>query len=180
MTCIVGFKTRDKVYIGGDTLGSGGQSGTVRKDGKVFRNKDMIFGFTSSYRMGQLLRYVFTPPAHPEGEDDMTYLVKRFVPEVIDCFSKGQFLTKSSDAISGGTFLFGYRGELYKIYSDMQVAISTLPYEACGCGEEYAKGAMGVLVNSIHLDPEEIITKALEITTVHSTGVGGSFEIISI
>ena len=52
MTCIVGLKKDYKIYIGGDTLGSNLYSKTVRMDDKVFIKDDMIFGFTSSYRMG--------------------------------------------------------------------------------------------------------------------------------
>ena len=46
MTCIVGYI--DKVaYIGGDSAASGGDSVNIRKDPKVFRNGDFIFGCTS-------------------------------------------------------------------------------------------------------------------------------------
>ena len=57
MTCIVGLVHEGVVYIGGDSAGVGGMSLTVRADEKVFQNGEFLMGFTTSFRMGQLLRY---------------------------------------------------------------------------------------------------------------------------
>jgi len=62
MTCIVGLVENGKVYIGGDSAGVAGLDITTRKDEKVFQKENMIFGFTSSFRMGQILRYSFKNP----------------------------------------------------------------------------------------------------------------------
>ena len=68
MTCIVGLEHKGKVYIGGDSAGVAGYSLSVRADQKVFINGNFIFGFTSSFRMGQILRFGFNPPRrHPEA-----------------------------------------------------------------------------------------------------------------
>jgi len=57
MTCIVGLidKESKKIYMGGDSAGVANYSLSVRKDPKVFKRYGFIFGFTSSFRMGQLL-----------------------------------------------------------------------------------------------------------------------------
>jgi ATP-dependent protease HslVU (ClpYQ) peptidase subunit len=180
MTCIVGMRTRDgRVFIGGDTLGVGGYSKTLRMDGKVFAKGDMIFGFTTSYRMGQIIRYTFSPPSRPEGVDDMTYLVATFIPSLMTAFRNGQFLTKTNEVAEGGTFLLGYKNELYKIDSDFQVGIAEVGYDACGCGEAYAKGAMHVLWSATE-SPDRVLTKALEAAMAHSAGVGGRVEIVEL
>jgi ATP-dependent protease HslVU (ClpYQ) peptidase subunit len=64
MTCIVGMVENGKVYIGGDSAGVSGFDYHIREDQKVFQNGDMIFGFTSSFRMGQLLQYSLKIPDH--------------------------------------------------------------------------------------------------------------------
>lgn len=180
MTCIVGMKDNGKVYIGGDSLGVGGYSKTLRSDAKVFQNGDMIFGYTSSFRMGQILRYSFTPPERSVTvTDDMQYLVNNFIPSLITAYKSGQYLTKKDDAAVGGTFLLGYRGNLYQVESDFQVGIPTLGYDACGCGGDIALGCM-YAVKDLPLTPEEKITKCLEAASAHSAGVGGKFEIVSI
>lgn len=179
MTCIVGLKEAGKVYIGGDTLGVGGYSKVLRNDGKVFKKNNMIFGFTSSYRMGQILRYTFAPPPRHEELDDMTYLVAHFIPALIESYKSGGYLMKQNEAAKGGTFLLGYRAELYNIQDDFQVGIASLGYDACGCGEDLAKGAMYV-AKELNITSSEKVTKALEAASTHSAGVGGRFEIIEL
>ena len=71
ITCIVGFSHLGKVYIGGDSAGLSGWGLTVRKDPKVFANGPCIMGFTSSFRMGDLLRYsLVVPERHPDEDID--------------------------------------------------------------------------------------------------------------
>ena len=43
MTCIVGYRDDNNVYIAGDSAGVAGYSLQIRADEKVFRNKDFIF-----------------------------------------------------------------------------------------------------------------------------------------
>ncbi|XVV11230.1 hypothetical protein ACQP2X_41330 [Actinoplanes sp. CA-131856] len=60
MTCIVGITDGTTVTIGGDSAGSDGWHVAVRSDSKVFQVGPYLMGFTTSYRMGQLLRYSLT------------------------------------------------------------------------------------------------------------------------
>jgi hypothetical protein len=55
MTCIVGLRQGGKVFIGGDSAGISGWDVTVRADPKVFLSGPYAMGFTSSFRLGQLL-----------------------------------------------------------------------------------------------------------------------------
>ena len=66
MTCIVGLEHDGYVYIGGDSGAGGGYdySSATRTDEKVFRNANFIAVFTTSFRMGQLIRYAFRAPEH--------------------------------------------------------------------------------------------------------------------
>lgn len=84
MTCIVGIAHEGKVYLGGDSAGVAGLDITKRKDVKVFQNDEFVMGFTSSFRMGQILHYSFTPPkvAVEDADDLMAYMVRKFVPAV--------------------------------------------------------------------------------------------------
>lgn len=77
MTAIVGFAQKGKVWIGGDSAGVGGWQITVRKDPKVFRVGDCLIGYTSSFRMGHLLRFKFRPPEQRPSADDFEYLCGR-------------------------------------------------------------------------------------------------------
>ncbi len=84
MTCIVGLVNKGRTYLGGDSAGVSGLDITVRKDKKVFSNGEFVMGFTSSFRMGQVLQYDFVPPEVDDDDDEdlMRYMVKKFIPEV--------------------------------------------------------------------------------------------------
>lgn len=179
MTCIVGLVHGDRVYIGGDSAGVAGYSLTVRSDPKVFVNKGFAMGFTSSFRMGQLLRFKFTPPPVPEGKDPYAYMVDDFVEEVRKCLRAGGYLKKENDREEGGTFLVGWRGALYEIDSDMQVGISGEPFAAVGCGYDLAKGALAAILTTRKGSmPVVAIKHALEIAEAHSAGVRGPFTVV--
>ncbi len=68
MTCIVGVVKDGVVYIGGDSAGVSGLRLIKRKDSKVFKRKGFIIGYTSSFRMGQLLRFKLDPPILQQKE----------------------------------------------------------------------------------------------------------------
>lgn len=52
MTCIVAVTNGVDVCMGGDSAGAIGNDVTVRIDPKIFKNKDLLFGCTGSFRMG--------------------------------------------------------------------------------------------------------------------------------
>ena len=184
MTCIVALKEKDKVYIAGDSLGTDPSSlqKTVRLDEKVFIKNDMIFGFTSSFRMGQIIRYAFDIPERMENIDDMQYLVGHFIPALIECFEHHGFLKKPEESeFMGGQFLLGYRGKIYDIQDDFQIGIPTLNYEAIGCGDDTAKGSMYTSEKmDKKLTPKQRLTLALEAASEHSAGVAAPYVIMSI
>jgi hypothetical protein len=116
MTCIVGLTDNGKIYIGGDSAGVAGLSITIRADEKVFTNGPFIMGFTSSFRMGQILRYKFKCPVQNTDQTDMEYMVTTFIDSVRECFSKnGYGKISERETNIGGTFLVGYNGTLYNI-----------------------------------------------------------------
>ncbi len=181
MTCIVGVKDRGKVYIGGDSLGSNSWlQKTVRSDQKVFVKDEFAFGFTSSFRMGQILQYSFSIPTHSaDVTDDMEYMVNVFIPALMKAFEEhGYGKHGNTHDKTGGVFLVGYRGELYKIENDFQVGKSTNSYYACGCGEDLALGALFVMNKA--LSPRTKIQQAIRAAAHHSGGVAEPIHIVHV
>lgn len=182
MTCIIGYTENGTTWIGGDSLGSNGYSGILRKDKKVFKLKDSdnaIIGYTSSFRMGQLLTYARgLIDKRDEPNIDHEYLVTKFIPNVIALFEKGGYLRQNSGEKEGGTFLFAYKDKLYAIESDFQVGESFDTYNACGCGVNFA---LGSLKTTEHMDltPVEKIHIALQAASKFSVGVAPPFYIIN-
>jgi hypothetical protein len=82
VTCIAGIVENGTVYIGGDSAGVAGWSLAVRADAKVWATEEFAFGFTSSFRMGQLLRYKLNPPARLVGQSVDEYMVGPWIDAV--------------------------------------------------------------------------------------------------
>lgn len=182
MTIIVGYVDRDlkKMYMFGDSQGTNTWfQSKERSDDKIFRKGDMLFGFTSSYRMGQLLKYKLDIPMHPEGMSDLHYIHTLFLDSIISCFENNGYQHKSNEVKTGGTFLFGYHGEIFKVQNDYQIERTPEPYNTCGCGEDLAMGALNIIINYIKnkspykYTPLEIGTAAIETAIKYSAGCGG-------
>lgn len=173
MTVIVGLCEEGKVYIGGDSAGVAGYAITIRADQKVFRNGDFIMGFTDSYRMGQLLRYAFTPPPRRSDNDVFAFMVNDFVGAVRKCLKDGGFAKVENNVEAGGCFIVGYEGRLFSVESSFQVGESACGYYAVGCGDEYALGSLYTSVG----DPRKRVKTALGAAQEFSAGVREPFHI---
>jgi len=177
MTAIAGFIHDGKVWIGGDSAGVSGFDLTRRSDPKVFRNGEFLFGFTSSFRMGQLLRFSLTAPVQTENQDVFEFMCTTFVNAVRDCLKNGGFAKKHNEEETGGTFLVGYRGRLFLIDSDYQVGEPMDGYATCGCGDQACNGA---LYATSGMAPKKRMNLVLQAAERHSAGVRGPFTIESI
>jgi hypothetical protein len=178
VTCIVGVIGDDGcVHVGGDSAGVSGWDLTIRSDRKVFAKDGFVFGFTSSFRMGQVLRHSFTPPKrHPDTPLDQ-YMVTEFIDAVRACLKAAGFAKVNNQVESGGTFIVGHAGRLFCVEDDFQVAEAAGRYMACGCGAAVAHGA---LFASAAANPVDRIFTALRAAEAHSAGVRGPFVTESV
>jgi 20S proteasome alpha/beta subunit len=180
MTCVVGIRDGNHVYLGADSCGSDEFIKQTRLDPKVFLRDPFVIGFTDSFRMGQVLRYKFNPPEQPASMDDYEYMVTMFIDSVRQCFRNAGFASKENDVENGGTFLVGYKGQLYVIDEDYQVGIVAENYAAIGCGEAFAQGALFALAASTkRTSTKDRIRIALEAAAQFAVGVGGPFNYVS-
>lgn len=183
MTCIVGLVHKGTVYMGGDSAATGGTDIKVRLDPKVFIVKEkFIIGFTSSFRMGQLLRFSLKPVLHLNGLSDYAYMCTGFIDSVRKCFKDGGYMGKDksdSEREEGGGFLVGYRGVLYEIEQDFQVGINKEPYCSVGCGEDYAHGSLFTTAK-LGMSPRKRIITALETATHFSAAVRPPFILLEL
>jgi len=143
MTCIVGYidKQNKSVTIGADSAAVSDADITIRKDVKVFKNKDFVIGCTSSFRMIQLLRFSFKPPEITK--DLYEYMCTDFIDEVRECFRRGGYLQKDEKGDEkGGSFLVAYKDRILSIEDDFQVGESVDQFAAIGCGAQYALGTL--------------------------------------
>jgi len=180
MTAIVGIANKGVVYIGGDSAGVDPSNLAInmRKDEKVFVRDKFVFGFTSSFRMGQVLSYSFKPPYHRKSLSIEQYMNTIFIDKVRECFGECGVLKVVSDVESfDGAFLVGYCGRLFKIGCDFQVEESIDDFNACGCGEDVCIGALWA---TQCLEPEERVNIALSAAARYNAGVREPFTIKSV
>ena len=185
MTCIVGLVDDDKVWIGGDSAAvSNGNISQVAHP-KVFlldvAEDRFLVGYTTSFRMGQILQY-WLPKSkalhRPKEMADMEFMVTVFAEELRDHFNRFGFGTIKDNKESGGCFLIGYRGHLYRIESDYQVNENAIGYDAVGSGENFALGAMWA-TSSSH-SAENRIKIALDAAARFSGSVVAPFTILNL
>lgn len=174
MTCVVGLVDKGTVWMGGDSSATSGWQMVVRSDPKVFRNGPYVMGFTTSYRMGQLLQWSLVVGPPPEG-DVFKFMATTFVDAIRGCLAKGGFAKKENGQEEGGLFLVGIAGRLFRIDSDYQVGESAHGYDAVGCG---AETALGALYGSRRRSPEARVGMALSAAEYHSAGVRGPFTVL--
>lgn len=175
MTCIAAVAEGKRVWIGADSAGVADYRITTRADEKVFINGPLLMGFTSSFRMGQLLRYSLVAPKHEAGVSDERYLATAFMDAVRACLRTGGWSTKTNEQEHGGEFIVGYKGRLHVIYSDFQVSTPVLPMAAVGCGAELA---LGSLWTSRGKKPKERVLAALDAAERFSAAVRRPFRVL--
>ena len=172
MTCIAAVAHEGNVWIGADSAGVAGLSLMIRRDPKIYRVGDFLFGFTSSFRMGQLLGYKFTPPQHHGEWDVERYMTTAFIDALRDTLKSGGYARTNNGAEEAGTFLVGYRGRIFRVESDYQVGESVEPFDAVGCGAEIALGALHATRDK---PPADRVGAALEAAEAFSAGVRRPF-----
>ena len=212
MTCIVGFldKKNGRTYIGADSCGSNASVKRTRVDKKLFKLKDdldALLGFTSSFRMGQLLMfaegltqyedYIDKDSENEECSEecdckteletqmikienmDLEQMVTTFVPNVANVLLDGGFATQNGEGLEGGVFMFAHKDKLYRIDCDFQVEETEESYNACGSGEPYALGALNAIADNEDIDIVEKIHIALQAAAKFNPHVEGPFYIMN-
>lgn len=177
MTAIAALIDKGKVYIGGDSAGVAGFSLETRKDEKVFVNHGMIIGFTTSFRMGNILQWSFTPPKKSANMSDEKYMNTTFINAVREAFRKCGYLNNVNGREDGGCFVVGYNKSIYVVESDFQIAVPLNPFTAVGCGRDIC---LGSLYTSEGAEPKVRITMALKAAQMFSAGVREPFVIKNI
>ncbi|MEW2574613.1 hypothetical protein [Streptomyces syringium] len=176
MTVIVGLVHNGRVHLGGDSAGVAGLRLTVRRDPKLFRNGPYVMGFTTSFRMGQLLHHAFKAPK-PRGDLDR-FMATVFVDKLRKCLKDGGWARKDSEQEQAGTFLVGVHSRLFAVYGDYQIAEPADGYAAVGCGDEFALGALHATAD-LYLKPRERLGLALAAAGHHSAGVSAPFSYVT-
>lgn len=181
MTCIVGLVSDNgTVIIGADSGASEGDGLVARNDSKVFFKRNLLIGFSGSFRVGQIIQYVFKIPKHG-FECDMEYLVGPFVSSLRECLKiNGGLSTDNGIDTMEASLLVGYRQHLYEIHSDFQVSDPSEQFSARGSAAPIALGALWTHKDLGHLSAHDAVLASLSAAEESSSAVRGPFHILEL
>ena len=142
MTCIVGVVHNGKVFMGADSASASGWTTRVTNTPKLFERGPYTIGYTTSFRMGQILHHMVNLPTDSSGEYSEAFMVTEFIEAIRAKFKELGFAKIENNEETGGQFLVGVGGKLFHIDSDFQIQSYADGMFAVGCGAQYALGAM--------------------------------------
>ena len=178
MTCIVAKVVDGIIHMAGDKLGSNGYTKTISQRPKIFKNCDFIIGYTTSFRMGQLLEFTWSPPEKGENQTEDNYIYNTVVGSIKNILTSDGFAKDRE----GGEFLFGYNGKLYHMFNNFSI-FEIEEYTSCGCGADMAIATMYTLsnVNLVEdLSIEGQLSLAIESASSVMTGVSVEYDYLTL
>lgn len=180
MTCVVALEKDGVIWMGADSAAFRNDEINIRTDPKVFKVDNFLFGFSGSFRVGQLIRYAFRPPKNTRQRSDMEYMVVDFVDSLkLLLEEKGVLLKDGTGDSHDSEIVVGFHKKIYVIESDFNVSIRNENYAVSGSGAAYALGALYILNLNQSMGPEEKIELALRASVEYCPSVRLPFVIMS-
>jgi len=180
MTCIVAYvDDAGNGHIGSDSLSSNSWRKDTVRNRKIFRKENFLFGYTSSWRMGQLLEYQFNLPERKPNQTLTRYMHTDFIEGVRTLLKDHGYMEIDKAKESIGTFIVVIESRIFYIQDDLSILESENKFDACGCGEDFARSAMHILDKYVKIAPRELLKEAIAVAGKYSTGVGGSFKYLA-
>jgi ATP-dependent protease HslVU (ClpYQ) peptidase subunit len=172
MTCIVAIAQNNKVYMAGDSAAVSDNHYThYIKNPKVFINGDYLIGYTSSFRMGQLLEFAKLPK--PSVTTSLyEFMCTEFINYIRSILKEAGYAKIDNNQESVGNFLVGVHGELFEIQGDLAVIQTDPEYAAIGSG---ISCSLGSLYSTKYALPHDRLIMALEASEKFTTTVRKPF-----
>lgn len=145
MTCVVGIARPGKgALIAFDSLAGGSGTYSIRRDPKGAKITPWFaFGFTTSYRFGQILAHHLNLGKKPD--DPYDWAVRELVPKARELLTTHGWLKTENGREEAGEAIIAVRDRVFSLQADFQIAERGDGYAACGSGEDFALGALHVL-----------------------------------
>ncbi|MFC3833465.1 hypothetical protein [Deinococcus rufus] len=168
MTLIAAVIQDGQVCMLGDSMAGDTASGGyhLTRQPKVFPLGPLLVGYTSSFRMGQILTHGLKTPS-PSG-DLGEWLRGVFIDRVRRAFERSGYGDGKNS--TGGTFLIAGAGRIFVVQDDFAVLESTRDYAAVGAGVAHAEGVLGAL-GAHGLPPQERLLAAARAAQAHNVWV---------
>jgi len=175
MTCIVGVKDKNNIYLGADSAISDNNLVQTMVDPKVWKKGRFVFGYAGTLRVGQLIKYKMKIPPINNRKPTL-YMVTSFVDAMRKCLkAAGAAREEHKEEEQENQFLVAFSGHLFEIDNGYGVCEINNPYAAIGSGTEYA---LGSLYATEKLPSADRVLKALEASAHFCDSVGGPYHVV--
>ena len=181
MTCVVGLLDKGDVWMGADSLASCGDE-FVEECGvsKMFRKGPFIVGLAGSPRAKQIMQYSMDVPDHPTRMTCDEYMATRFVDALRTCLKDGGYAKKENEVEEiDSNYLVGYRGRVFVLHTDYQVATPHDEFTAIGSGRDFAHASL-FTTKEMKMPPKKRVFLALKAAAKYSPSVGGPFRVMRL
>lgn len=176
MTCIVSFLYNNEIILAGDKSGSNGFLKVNIKEPKVFHKKDFMIGYCGSFRMGQILKYVWEIPKRKVDQTTENYIYIDIITSIKKCFKDNGF--GDEDKNKFGNFILCYENRIFEVQQDMSILEHEMNIVCIGSGEYHAVAAVQVLME-YEKDVEKILGRVFKIVSSNIVSVSSEFDYIT-
>jgi hypothetical protein len=176
---LAGSRGQAQLVAGVASVSAGGRRATVGIDSAAVESVVVgpyLMGFTTSYRMGQLLRSSLDV-GEPDAWDVDRFMVTTFIEAARECLSTGGYARNENGQEQGGQFLVGIHGRLYVVGDDNQIGHTISGYAAVGSGYLIALGSLHSTARS-PISSRERAVMALEAAAELTEGVRPPFTVV--
>jgi ATP-dependent protease HslVU (ClpYQ) peptidase subunit len=177
MTCIAALV--DEKGVGHIACDSFSTYGHLYKNSKIFKKGNMLIGYTSSYRMGQLLEHSLNIPERKDDQSIENYMYVDFINAVRELLKNNGQMLVDRNIETIGFFLIVTEGLIFKMQDDLSLLEAADGFDACGSGEAYARAALHLLKKQGKLGPKEMLTEAIDTAAQYVASVGGEVKYLS-
>ena len=166
MTCIVGIKTKEGVYLGADSMVSRGW--TYRHgSNKIVKKGPFLFASCGLAKGKQVIQHHWTPPKRNHEQTTRDYVEAEVGDSLIEVLDKFDCVEKDKEFKSSfNAFIFAYEGMLF-CFDRCGFVDAVDDFFTHGCGGEIAFGSL-FTTETMNLSPEERIKLAIQAAGNHS------------
>lgn len=174
MTCIVGLKANNKVYIAGERGASNDDSILHINKPKIYKIGPYVIGFAGTME-GQRLLYSFDPPRPHEDDDLDAFMHTTFLKYLRDFYDEWWVDTSKDAELS---MVIGIKDRLYEHHStDMSLNEYSTGYISIGSGSPFAMGYL--FAESAKANPEKVVEGAVKAAIKFSPSCSGMIDILT-
>jgi hypothetical protein len=181
MTCCIAWVGQQGTYVAADSAMLCGYDAFLTKVPKIICRPGFSLAASGSLRWIQAIHLADLPNRPEEKEDAYEWAIRKLVP-AIRTATKDLGLAKVSDNVETvETAVLATAGRVFRLESNLQICENMEGLDICGCGEDFARGALHALLRGGRVYSDlSVLSRILVVAEVCSVGVSKPFFYVKI